>query len=157
VGAYSPEDPKPLRSYAALTAAFNGGVVAFEAARRRRGWALPERIGPGDLALLAAGTYKLSRLISKDRVTSFVRAPFTRYTGEAGPAEVSEEPRGQGMRRAIGELLVCPYCVEQWVAAGFLGAYIRDPRGARTMASLFTVFAAADWLSQGWMALQEHT
>ena len=42
-------------------------------------------------------------------MTSFLRSPFTRYTGEAQPSEVSEEPRGRGLRRAVGELLVCPY------------------------------------------------
>ena len=97
---YSAADPKPLAGYATLTAAFAGAIATSEVLRRRRGQELPERIGPGDLALLAVATYKLSRLITKARVTSFARAPFTRYTGEAGPSEVSEEPRGEGLRRA---------------------------------------------------------
>lgn len=157
MNAYSPEDPKPLASYAGVTAVFGGGVAAYEVARRRRGWELPERIGAADTLLLAVATYKVSRMITKDRVTSFARAPFTRFSGEAGPAEVSEEPRGEGLQRSLGELLVCPYCMGQWVAAGLLGAYIRDPRSTRTVASLFTVVALADVLNQGWVALQEQT
>ena len=66
---------------------------------RRAGRPLPERVPVGDLALLAVGTYKLSRLIAKDRITSFFRAPFTRYKGSSDrPSEVSEEPRGEGLR-----------------------------------------------------------
>ncbi|HEX5910530.1 MAG TPA: DUF1360 domain-containing protein, partial [Thermoleophilaceae bacterium] len=94
---YSAGDAKPLAGYATLTTAFAGAVTASEVLRRRRGGPLPKRIGPGDLALLAVATYKLSRLATKARVTSFARAPFTRYTGEAGPSEVSEEPRGTGL------------------------------------------------------------
>ena len=63
-----------------------------------------------DIALGALATQKLSRLISKDKVTSFVRAPFTRFEEKAGHGEVFEEPRGTGLRYATGELLVCRYC-----------------------------------------------
>ena len=156
-GSYSGADPKPLGAYAALTGAFAGAVAGAEVVRRRRGRELPERIGPGDLALLAVATYKLSRLATKARVTSFARAPFTRYTGEAGPSEVSEEPRGTGLRRAVGELAVCPYCVGEWIAAGLVAAYIRDPRSTRTAAGLLAVVAAADVLNQGWIALDKRT
>ena len=152
-GTYSGGDPKPLRAYAALTGAFAGAVVLSEAARRRRAEDLPERIGAGDLALMAVATYKLSRLITKARVTSFARAPFTRYTGEAGPSEVSEEPRGEGLRRAIGELLVCPYCAGEWIAAGLTAAFLRDPRATRTASGVLAVAAGADVLHQGWVAL----
>ena len=118
---------------------------------------MPERIAPGDLARLAVATYKLTRLATKARVTSFARAPFTRYKGEAGPSEVSEEPRGQGLRRAIGELGICPYCVGEWIAVGLMTAYVRDPRATRTGAGVLTVVAAADVLHQGWTALDERT
>jgi hypothetical protein len=91
---------------------YNGSVAAFVLAQRRSGRPLPERIPPGDLALLSIAAYKLSPLIAKDRITGFARAPFTRFKGESDrPGEVSEEPRGEGLRRAIGELLVCPYCL----------------------------------------------
>jgi len=154
---YSGADPKPLGAYAVLTGMFAGAVAASEAIRRRRGGELPERIGAGDLALLAVATYKLSRLATKARVTSFARAPFTRYTGEAGPSEVSEEPRGTGLRRAVGELAVCPYCMGEWIAAGLMASYVRDPRSTRAAASVFAVVAAADVLHQGWIALDERT
>jgi len=104
---------------------------------------------------MAAGTQKLSRLIAKDRVTSFLRSPFTRYTGEAGPSEVEEEPRGAGLQLAVGELLVCPYCIGQWVAAAFVGGYVADPKTTRVVASVFAVLGASDFLQQAWVALDK--
>ena len=65
-------------------------------------------------------THKASRLIAKDRVTAPLRAPFTEFDQEGGPGEVEESPRGAGMRRAIGELLVCPFCLAQWIATAAL-------------------------------------
>ena len=153
---YSPNDPRALGGHAVLTVVFNGTVAALAAAQRRSGRPLPERVPPGDLLLLSIGTYKLSRLIAKDRITSFVRAPFTRFQGESDrPGEVSEEPRGEGLRRAIGELLVCPYCLGQWVGTGFLAAYLREPKIARTVASVFTVVAGSDVLQETWIAVDK--
>ncbi|HEY1518027.1 MAG TPA: DUF1360 domain-containing protein [Solirubrobacteraceae bacterium] len=155
MSAYSPDEPKPLARYAALTAAFNGLVAGYAVVHRRSGRELPNNLPVGDFILMAAGTQKLSRVISKDRVTSFLRSPFTRYQGEAGPAEVSEEPRGTGLQLAIGELLVCPYCVGQWVAAAFVGSYIARPDATRMAATVFAVLGASDFLQQAWAAVDE--
>jgi len=154
---YSPHEHKPLGSYAIYTAAFEALVIAYVVAERKKGPRLAERIPLGDFALLTLATMKLSRVITKERVTSFLRAPFTRYTGEGGPGEVSEEPRGTGLRRATGELLVCPYCIGQWVAAGFVGGYLHDPAVTRRVASVFALLSAADFLQLGYVALEEKT
>jgi hypothetical protein len=127
IAGYSPHEHKPLGSYAAFTVVFEAIVATYIVAERKKGGQLAERIPLGDFALLTLATMKVSRVITKERVTSFLRAPFTRYTGEARPGEVSEEPRGTGLRRATGELLICPYCLGQWVAAAFLGGYLHDP------------------------------
>lgn len=55
------------------------------AGRRGR---LPEGYRAGDLVLLGVATFKLSRLISKDRVTAFLRAPFTRFQEDTTAAAV---------------------------------------------------------------------
>jgi hypothetical protein len=154
--AYSPQESQPLGGHAALVGAFHGLVATIAVVHRRSGRPLPERLPPGDLALLSVATYKLSRLIAKDRITGFFRAPFTRYKGPSErPSEVSEEPRGDGLRRAIGELLVCPYCLAQWVGTALLGIYLVRPRLARTVAALFTVVAGSDLLQQAWIALDK--
>lgn len=107
---YSPHKHIPLGSYGIVTGVFAAASAAYVEAHRRSGRSLPEKLPLGDFMILAAATQKLSRLIAKERVTSFLRSPFTRYAGEAGPSEVSEEPRGTGLRRSVGELLICPYC-----------------------------------------------
>jgi hypothetical protein len=150
---YSPEQPQSMAGHAALMAVFTTGLSAVALVFRRSGRNLPERIPAGDIALTAVATYKLSRLISKDKITSFLRAPFIRYKGESErPSEVSEEPRGQGVQRAIGELLVCPYCLAQWVGTGLVSVYLFSPRLARLIASLFTIVSGSDMLQQAWVA-----
>jgi hypothetical protein len=74
---------------------------------------LPSGFRAGDLALVTLATHKLSRTISRDSVTSPVRAPFARYEGGAGPGEVKEEVVASGVGRSIGELLSCPFCMDQ--------------------------------------------
>jgi hypothetical protein len=153
---YSPGESRPLGGHAVLTAFYGSSVLAFGVAQRRSPRPLPERLPPGDLALMSIATYKLSRLIAKDRITSFVRAPFTRFKGESDrPGEVSEEPRGEGLQHAIGELLVCPYCLAQWVGTGLFATYIRDPRLARTVSASFAIAAGSDLLQQAWVAVDK--
>jgi hypothetical protein len=153
---YSPDEPKPLAAYAGLSLVWGGAVAGFVLAQRKAGRPLPGRVPVKDLALLTAGTYKLSRLVTKDRVTSFARAPFTRYMGDADrPSEVLEEPRGHGLQRSIGELVVCPYCISQWIGAGLLAAYARDPDLARSASLLLTMIAGSDFLHQAWAAVDK--
>ena len=103
---YSPGEDRPTGSYVVLMAAFTTLAAAFARWFHSSGRQLPDHIDAGDLALLTVASHKASRLISKDRVTSGIRAPFTQYQDDAGPGEVSERPRGRGLRRAIGELLI---------------------------------------------------
>jgi hypothetical protein len=145
-----------LGGHAVLAGIFNGSVAAFALSQRRSGRGLPDRFPPGDLVLLSIGTYKLSRLIAKDRITAFARAPFTRLQGESDrPGEVSEQPRGEGLRHAIGELLVCPYCLGEWVGTGLLATYLRQPRLARTIAASLTIVAGSDLLQETWVAVDK--
>jgi hypothetical protein len=98
------------------------------------------------LALITVATHKASRLIAKDRVTSTIRAPFTRFEDDAGTGEVSESARGHGLRRAIGELLICPYCIGLWIAAAFTAGLIVAPRPTRWIAATFSALFGADIL-----------
>jgi hypothetical protein len=156
-GGYAPGQDVPLGGYALITGIFGGAAAVYVLSQRRARARMPKRIGIGEFALFATATYKLSRIIAKDRVTSFVRSPFTRYTGDAGPSEVSEEPRGTGVRRAVGELLICPYCTGQWVATALVAGYARDPDATRVVASVFSLVAAADFLQQAWLATEKRS
>lgn len=140
------EPDRPLVGYGLLMSIFGGLVATFSIWLRRTARRLPERIGPGDLAVLTVATHKASRLVTKDRVTSTVRAPFTRFQANDGPGEVSETARGTGVRRAVGELLVCPYCIAVWIAAGFAVGLVVAPRATRLAASILTIVFGSDVL-----------
>src|SRR3954468_3053112 len=100
-----PEEHRPLGGYAVLTAAFAAALTGGLVTGRDK---LPERLTLHEVLLAGVATHKLSRLIAKDKVSSFMRAPFTRFQERAGHGELEEAPRGRGLRYATGELLVCP-------------------------------------------------
>lgn len=143
---------RPFREYALLAATFNVAFATLVARRRER---LPERYALTDLVLVGVATHKLSRVLTKDRVTSFLRAPFTRYRGAEGRGEVSEEARGTGLRRALGELLVCPYCVALWVSGGLSLGLVYAPRVTRLAAFALSSLALADTLQLGYRGLAD--
>ena len=133
----------------------NTSVGAALLAARRSGRELPERVDASDIALLGVASHKISRLVSKDRVTAFARAPFTEFQEKGGPAEVEERPRGNGMRRAIGELLVCPYCLGLWVSAGLHLGLVFAPRPTRFVASIFGALTISDFLQVAYKAAED--
>ena len=137
---YAPEEDKPLASYGVLMSVFLTLAGSFAAWFRRSGRELPDRIDGRDLVLLTLASHKASRLIAKDKVTSAIRAPFARYQGPGGPGEVSEKPRGRGLRRVVGELLVCPYCLGMWTSALLTASLLVAPRFTRWVASVLATF-----------------
>jgi hypothetical protein len=100
-------------------------------------------------------THKLSRLLAKDRITAFARAPFTEYEAPGGPAEVEERARGDGLRRTIGELLICPYCLGMWISGGFNLGLVVAPRTTRFAASVLTGLTISDFLQIAYKAAEE--
>lgn len=143
---YSNGEERPLGGYVGLLAIYGGVVTASTVAFNLSGRRLPERPSIGDLALFAVATHKVSRIIAKDPVTSPLRAPFTSFEGQSGPAELKEDVRGHGFRHALGELLTCPFCLGQWVATGFWFGRVVRPRETRLLASVFATVAIADAL-----------
>jgi hypothetical protein len=141
---YADED-QPLGAYAVLTATFAAGIAAMLAAAARDG-RLPDQVSVQDVVLLGVATHKVSRIVSRDRVTSFLRAPFTRYEGPAHISEINEQARGEGLRRSIGELVGCPLCLAKWVGGAFVSGLVFAPRATRVVAALFTSLTIADAL-----------
>jgi hypothetical protein len=149
-------EPHPLGSYAALIGTFGASTLGFLGWMNASGRALPERLGWKDLALFGVATHAASRLIALDKVTSFLRAPFVRFESDATAGEVVEKARGEGPRRALGELLDCPFCLSPWVAMGFVAASTVRPRETRFVASILALSAASfvlhrayEWLGEG--------
>jgi hypothetical protein len=149
--------PVPLGAYAAVLGIYTAAFAAALAAARASGRELPAGLPAGDLVVFGTATHKLSRLLAKAKVTSVLRAPFTELERRGGPAEVEERPRGHGFRRTIAELLVCPYCLDQWVATGFVSGAVVAPRVTRLVASVFATVALADFLQLAYKAGQERT
>jgi hypothetical protein len=152
---YAPDDRRPLGGYLATLssyAAVAGGLTTLLA---RRGGP-PERLPAGDLAMAAIATFRASRLITEASVTAPLRAPFTRYSGSAGPGEVDEQvqdPDG-GHRHALGELVSCPYCFGMWTATAFGFGLALAPRWARFAASVLTIDAGSDIMQKLYSDLQ---
>lgn len=152
---YAPGQERPLGSYAILTGAYGAGLVGSLVALRVRHRELPERLATRDVLLIGIATHKLSRLIAKDKVTSFIRAPFTRFQEASGQGEVEEEPCGHGVRLAVGELLVCPYCLAQWVATGLTVGLIGAPRLTRLLSAVFVSHTVSDFLQVAYRAAED--
>src|SRR5438105_13964623 len=141
---YAPGQERPLGAYAALAGIYTGAAGGSLIALRAAGRELPERIALGDVVLIGVATHKVSRLMTRDKVTSFLRAPFTRFQEPSGQGEVEEEPCGHGLRLATGELLVCPYCLAQWVATALALGLIGAPRLTRLLGTIFVAHAISD-------------
>jgi hypothetical protein len=139
----TPPQPAKDAGYAALTGTFvvGAGAAIFGLERKGR---LPDRIALSDITLLGIASYQLSRTLTRDRVTTFLRRPFATEQGPAGRGEVKSEPRGSGLRRAIGELMICPFCMTQWVAGAGLAALCVAPRTTRFAASVLAVRTIAE-------------
>ena len=135
--------------------AFLACVAGFVAWLRSSGRQLPERVDPTDLALMTladtATWVALLGMITKDRVTSAVRAPFTRYEEGAD----NEAARGRGLRRAVGELIVCPYCIGLWIATVFAMGFVVAPRPTRWAASVLSAVLGADLLQIAYKKAEE--
>ncbi|WP_203960891.1 DUF1360 domain-containing protein [Actinocatenispora thailandica] len=149
------EAPRPLSGYLTVLAIYSGAAATGTALARLTGRRVP-RLSPSDVLLLTTATHKLSRLLTKDAVTSPLRAPFTRYREPAGQGEVNEEVRASGTGHAFGELLVCPYSAAVWVATGLTAGMVFAPRLTRLVATTFTAVAGSDFLQLGYEAGKQH-
>jgi hypothetical protein len=149
---YSRGEQRPLPAYAGLIGAFNALFAVFLLIVKRSRRRIPERLDSTDIVLLGLATHKLSRLLTRDSVTSALRAPFTRFKGVAWASEVEEEVRGTGLRHALGELLTCPYCAGQWIAALFTYGLVLAPRVTRLVAGVFAIVTLSDFLHAAYEA-----
>lgn len=155
---YAPPDAgRPLAGYSLLTSVFAASFVGALLAADRAGYKLPQDFRTKDIVLTGLATHKLSRLIARDKVTGFARAPFTRFQAATGHAEVDEEPRGHGLQLAVGELLVCPYCLAQWVAGAFTVGHVIAPRVTRLLTAMWSAHAIADAAQLAYSAAEQRS
>jgi len=135
----------PFQQYATLAGTYGAVMAGFLLTARRR---LPERPSFADTVRIGVASYKLGRLVAKDRVTSFVRAPVTEDPD-------ATEPKPEGMARALGELVTCPYCIGLWISAGLSYGLVLFPRQTRLVTTIFGAQAVADFLNAGFVRLRD--
>jgi hypothetical protein len=145
----------PLFSYGVLAGMFNLLFALFLLATRLSGKSVPEHMDARDIALLGMATHKLSLVGSQDAITSPLRAPFTELEEKKGPKKVDEKPRGEGIRRSVGELLTCQFCLGVWVASFFTYGFVLLPRASRLVAAIFAAVTVSDFLHQAYKALMK--
>ncbi len=150
---YKKNEDVSLLSYGVLAGVFNLIFAAFLLVARGTGRSLPERVNARDIALLGMATHKLSLVGAEDAVTSPLRAPFTELREKESPKKVDEEPRGEGLRRSVGELLTCKFCLSVWLASFFTYGLVLVPRVTRLVATIFAVVTVSDHLHQAYKAL----
>ncbi|MFD9435959.1 DUF1360 domain-containing protein [Streptomyces sp. NPDC060002] len=150
---YSAGSERPLGGYLTAMAGFGAYTAAWATAVRLRGCSLPDRPVPFDVVLTSLATFRLSRLLSKAAVTSPLRAPFTRYVGPQGPAELHEEARADDGNDTVGELVTCPFCMSVWVVSTLTAGQLLWPRATRTAMGGLAALAGADALQLAYAAL----
>jgi Protein of unknown function (DUF1360) len=147
----SPPPRPPHGSYALILGTFVGGLAGAGVLARRLDRE-PQCQTPLDFALLAAASFKVARTVSRDKVASVVRDPFVEGDAYDGRRE---RPAGEGLQRAVGELVTCTRCVGTWAAAGLATTQILAPRFGRLLTWSLGAAAANDFLQAAFVALTE--
>ena len=151
---YQQGHDQPLAGYAAAMSVFAVGWGAAAVAVRMSGRRPPETYRVSDLVIGSMAVHKIARIVSKESVTSPLRMPFTRFTGEAASAELQEEMRATGALRSLGELVTCPFCLAPWLASAYVTGLVTAPRAARTVAAVFAMVFGSDVLQHGYDQLK---
>ena len=135
---------RPYSQYALITAGYLGLYGGFVALASRRGARLSQPIGALDLTLLGLATLRLSRLAAWESITSFLRLPLVEHGPHDPVTGPQQKPRGRGLLRALGELVLCTTCVGTWIAALLTYSLYLAPNLTRP----FLAIMAAAGLSQ---------
>lgn len=140
----------PLGSYALLMGVYSSALAGYLAWRGGLGRSAFPRMSVEDVALFGLATHKLTRILAKDFVTAPVRAPFVRFESSDRASEVTESSRGRGLRRAVGDLISCPFCLGPWVAGALVCLHAIRPRETRFVASIFALTTLSDFLQRSY-------
>ena len=138
----SETNPEPASSsdYAALSAGWAALLGAVLVAARDKG---DEPVRPAEVVPLGLATFALAKLVAKEKVDAWVREPFVEE--RAG----GREPKGEGLRYAVGELITCTRCVGVWSALGLTALRVTRPREARVVNAVLGASAINDVAQAG--------
>ncbi|HEY3821409.1 MAG TPA: DUF1360 domain-containing protein [Polyangiaceae bacterium] len=131
-----------------------GALLASTVVLYRRRRASPS---VAELALGALATHEIAGILTTDPVTSPLRMPFVEEVTDGSSGKTEERPRGAGVRKAIGELVTCPYCTGPWVATALAAMWAIDPRTARAVTGIFATAAMANTVHRVYVRLERQT
>ena len=153
VKAYADKDV-PLAGYLTLMATYAAvfGSLSYLSHKNKKTFVRPKG---GDLVVLTIASYKISRVVTMSFIGSPLRAPFTKRGKSLPGGEVQDESRGEGLQRAVGNLLTCPFCFSVWSSTIVTFGYIFAPRATLQAAYILSMAAADDVLNTSWRALRE--
>ncbi|HEU4754897.1 MAG TPA: DUF1360 domain-containing protein [Armatimonadota bacterium] len=112
--------------------------------RHALGVSWPGTVSGMDLLLLSMATFRITEVITEEKIARFLRAPFCKkvlVTKPDGTQEEEEVPSGSGLRRVAGELILCPWCAGIWVGTLLTFAWVLFPSVARVVILAFAVAA----------------
>jgi hypothetical protein len=136
------QTPTEATDYAALSAFY--GVLLGAAAATSRG---REPVPRGEVPVLAAATFALSKLIVHEKVETWIRRPFV------DEQDGGRRPKGRRLRYAVGELLSCTRCTGAWSALALVALRQHSPRAGQTVATVLAASAGNDMLHAGFQWL----
>ena len=127
------QTPTEPSDYALLSATYGMLLAGTAVSARGR-----EPIGRGEIPVLAAATFTLSKLIVHEKVESWIRQPFV-IEDEGG-----KRPKGRRLRYAVGELLSCTRCTGAWSALALVGLRLHSPGTGRAVMTVLATSAGND-------------
>lgn len=139
--------PTSPSDYAAISAGWGALLGAVLIAARDKG---EEPVLAAEVLPIGLATFALAKLIAKEKVDAWVREPFVEEDDGDG------EPKGEGLRYAIGELLTCTRCVGVWSALGLTALRVTRPREARVVNAVLGASAVNDAAQAGFNWLCAH-
>jgi Protein of unknown function (DUF1360) len=126
----------------ALIGTFLGSMATFSLMARCR--ETEATASPFDLVLLGLASYRIGRMLAYERVAAPLRAGVTTTAPDPSGFGETVVARGEGARKAIGELLSCPVCVSTWAAAGLVYGMQLAPAPTRVLAKTLGVAGVAE-------------
>ncbi len=149
-------DDVPVFSYALLMGTYAAVFAGLYRFATRNGRPL-ERPRGGDFALLAVASYKLSRIVTMSFIGSPLRAAFAERGPSLKGGEVQDKARGQGLQRAVGNLVTCPFCFSVWSTTFVVFGYSIARRATLQASTILSIAAVDDFLNLGFRNLREQS
>jgi membrane associated rhomboid family serine protease len=141
-----------LLTYLLLWVLFLSGLYAL-------GYAWPTHVSGLDLLLLCLTTYRLTEVVTEEKVARCIRAPFCeciQIVDPDGTEREEEVPIGEGLRRVAGEFVLCPWCTGIWIATLLTFFWVLAPGVARLPMVAFAA-AAGGMIFQMFAKLMDRT